>query len=137
MFSLSSRAVYGLLAMIELAQTHKTGPIQIKDIARTHEIPQHYLEQLLVVLRKAGFADSRRGVRGGYELAIHPSQIRVGEILACLDGKLEVVADRKKSGALNFFWMEIESGISELLDRSLEDLLLEKQKSEQNFSYSI
>ena len=123
--------------MVELAQTQGSGHVQIKDIAQAHGIPQHYLEQLLVALKKRGLVESRRGAQGGYTLASPPAQIRVSDILTCLDGKLQVSADPKKAGALAFFWTEIENGIAGLIDRSLEDLLLDRQRHENSFVYTI
>ena len=48
MFAISAKGIYGLSAVYELAINHNKGHIQIKDIAAAHNIPQHYLEQLLI-----------------------------------------------------------------------------------------
>ena len=136
-FTVSAKAIYGLCAMLELGQNHTNGPTQIKDIAKTHDIPQHYLEQLLVILRKAEIVKSFRGTAGGYSLARSPSRIRVSEILTCLDGKVEVVPDRKKNNAAAFFWSDLQSSIEKKIDMSLEDLLLDFQNAEGKFIYTI
>ena len=137
MFTLSARGIYGLTAMIELAQAYNKGAIQIKQIAANHSIPRHYLEQLLVTLKKAGFIASLRGSQGGYMMARHPGGVQVLDILTCLDGKLEIAAESNKEGVLGFFWDELEWKTKELLDLSLEELLMRKQKSEKQVSYNI
>jgi Rrf2 family cysteine metabolism transcriptional repressor len=136
-FTVSAKAIYGLCAMIELGENYGGDPIQIKDIAGAHDIPQHYLEQLLVILKKAGLVQSFRGTSGGYALAKPASQISVLEVLTCLDGKIEVLPERKKNNAISFFWNDLQSAIESQLDVSLEDLLLKMQDSKGKFIYTI
>lgn len=137
MLTLSSKAVYGLTAVVELARTFNKGPLQIRDIAAAHDIPQHYLEQLLVVLKKSGLVESFRGAQGGYALAKSPVHIRVVDVLSSLDGKLEIVPDQRRNGPLLFFWNALERSIHALLDKSLEELLTEKQFADEQFVYHI
>lgn len=137
MFTLSAKGIYGLLAMIELAERRHQGSVQIKDIAARHDIPQHYLEQILVILKKAGLVESYRGAQGGYSLAKQPSGIRVGDVLEQLEGRLEVVPEQRRGGALSFFWRSMEAHIGEIIQQTLEDLVLQKQAAAQQFVYSI
>jgi Rrf2 family transcriptional regulator, cysteine metabolism repressor len=136
-FTVSAKAIYGLCAMLELGQNYSNGPTQIKDIAKSHDIPQHYLEQLLVLLKKTGIVKSFRGTAGGYSLARSPSEIKVSEILTCLDGKVEVVPELKKNNAASFFWNNLQSAIEKIIDISLEDLLLDFQDTKGKFIYTI
>lgn len=137
MFTISAKGIYGLTAVVELAMSHKGGPVQIRDIATAHGIPQHYLEQILVVLKKAGFVESFRGAQGGYALARDPRSISVLDLLAVLEGRLEIVPDDKKDGALSFFWSEIETTFADAMNRTLDDLVQEKIRNEQSFVYTI
>lgn len=137
MFTLSAKAVYGLTAVVTLAKNYNKGPLQIRDIAEAHGIPQHYLEQLLVILKKANVVESFRGSQGGYALARSPVHISVNEVLAALDGKLEIVPEAKREGALLFFWNSLERNIRELLNKSLEELSAEKQIADKQFVYNI
>ena len=137
MFTISAKGVYGLTAMVELAHSYQSGPVQIRDIAATHSLPQHYLEQILVVLRKAGFVESFRGAQGGYALAREPRLIAVNGILTTLEGRLEIVSEDKRNGALDFFWDRLEASIATLIDLTLEDLLQDKLRAEQSFVYTI
>jgi Rrf2 family transcriptional regulator, cysteine metabolism repressor len=64
MFSLSAKGVYGLTALMELGIQRNRGSVQIRDISERHSIPQHYLEQILVILKKgrSGRASCRERV---------------------------------------------------------------------------
>jgi len=126
-----------MAAMIELAAHHRHGTLQIRDIADKHAIPQHYLEQILVILKKGGLVESYRGAQGGYALSRPPSAIRVVEVLTLLEGKLEIVSDLKKAGSLDFYWDRLAEAVGEQLEISLEDLLLARLKREQQFVYTI
>ena len=123
--------------MIHLGQRYENRPTQIKDIALAHDIPQHYLEQLLVLLKKTGMVASFRGAVGGYSLTRPPSQILVSEILTCLDGKVEVVPDRKKDNVAAFFWNDLQTFIERKIDITLEDLLSKLQEVQGKFTYTI
>jgi len=137
LFTISARGIYGLTAVTELAINYNGNPMQIKDISEINDIPRHYLEQLLVVLKKAGITESVRGSRGGYILAKPPSEIKVLDVFTCLEGKLEVVPEDKREGMLSFFWNTLEKKIISLLDMSLEELVLKKQAFEKQLIYHI
>ena len=137
MFTVTARGVYGLSALIELSHFYKQGARQIKEIAKTHNIPQHYLEQILLILRKAGVVKSFRGAQGGYALARSPSQIQLLEVLGLLEGDLKVLPDQRQDNSLSFFWNALEKTIHGFLDRSLEDLMLEMQSQQKQIIYSI
>src|SRR6476469_7353532 len=83
---LSSRSEYGIRALLELAQRRGQGPIQSRDIAERQEIPDAYLNQLLLTLRKAGIVQSVRGPAGGHLLAKAPEGISMAEVVGALEG---------------------------------------------------
>ena len=137
MFSLSAKGTYGLTALMELGMQRNKGSVQIRDISQKHGIPQHYLEQILVILKKAGFVESYRGAQGGYALAHDPDSIAVSDVLSRLEGRLEVVAESRREGMLSFFWDDIQRNLQETLDRSLGDLIREKGNRDQQVDYVI
>ena len=55
---ISTRGQYGVRAMVELALNYGRGPMSLKDIAERQGLSEHYLEQLLGALRKAGLVSS-------------------------------------------------------------------------------
>lgn len=137
MFTISAKGAYGLYAMIELAKRYRSGSVQIKDIADSQSIPQHYLEQLLVTLRKAGFVKSFRGTNGGYSLAKSPAEITLIEVMTSLEGPVEILREQVPRGGLEFFWNGLEAQFSKILDSTLEALILEIEKQKSSFIYTI
>ena len=87
----SSRAHYGLRAMVELARAYETGPLALAEIARAEDLSLGYLEQLMARLRRVGLVEATRGARGGYRLIAHPSSITVGQVLRVLEGPVAPV----------------------------------------------
>lgn len=86
-FELSCKCEYSLAAMIELATFYASGqPLQIRQIASRQNIPERYLEQLLLVLKHGGFVRSQRGMNGGYILAREPEQISLIDLVECIEG---------------------------------------------------
>lgn len=84
----STRAEYGIRALMDLAQHYGEGPVQSHDIARRQGLPEPYLNQLLVALRRAGLVQSKRGPSGGHLLARSPNRITVGEAFLVLEGSV-------------------------------------------------
>ena len=78
---LTPRGRHAVMALVELAQKRKDGPIPLSQIARTGNISLSYLEQLFTGLRRNGLVRSYRGPGGGYVLAREPKDIPVAEIL--------------------------------------------------------
>lgn len=88
---LSSKSEYACLAIIELAQNYNSGWITIEGISKRQNIPKKYLENILLLLNRAGYLMSRRGVHGGYKLAKAPGSITIAEIVRLMDGALAPV----------------------------------------------
>lgn len=65
---LSTRARYGLRALIDLGVYSETEAVSIQSIATRQNISVSYLEQLMALLKKAGLVKSIRGAGGGYRL---------------------------------------------------------------------
>ncbi|GET36171.1 RrF2 family transcriptional regulator [Microseira wollei] len=87
MLKLSSKVRYALLALLELASHYEQGEfLQIDQIVAAGSIPEGYLVQLLICLRRCGLVRSQRGARGGYCLTKEPQNITLLEIVACLEG---------------------------------------------------
>lgn len=62
---ISTKARYGLRAMIELALHYNEGPISVKIIAESQEISEAYLEQLMSVLTRRSLAKKPSGDHRG------------------------------------------------------------------------
>jgi Rrf2 family protein len=84
----SAKTEYGLVSLLELAGIHAQGGVlQVAEIAHRQGIPDRYLEQMLTSLRRGRILRSIRGPKGGYQLARSPAEIRVADVVACLEGE--------------------------------------------------
>lgn len=88
---ISTRGEYGIRALIELSCRHGQGYTQSSEIAAVRRIPENYLYQLLITLRKAGLVRSRRGPQGGHMLARPPETISLEDAVLALEGAIESV----------------------------------------------
>jgi len=131
---LSTKSEYACLALIELAKNHDSEWITIEEIARRHKIPKKYLEQILLSLNRSGFTVSKRGVNGGYRLAMSPDNITVAEIIRLMDGPLAPVHSAseyfyqhtpiEKNARLLALFCEIRDYIAERLENTtFKDLI--------------
>ena len=82
----STRAEYGLRALMDLASHYGEGPVQSHDIAVRQGLPEPYLNQLMTVLRRAGLVTSKRGPTGGHVLSRAPEAIMLREAFDVLEG---------------------------------------------------
>ena len=88
---LSKKGEYAVRALVEIGFESKLRPnslIQISTVAQRTNIPEKFLEQILLALRNGGVLKSKRGVEGGYSLAKGPDEITLGEVVRLLDGPL-------------------------------------------------
>ena len=88
---LSSKAKYGLRALIFLAHRKGTGPIQIREVSEDLGVSRKFLEAILLELRNDGILQSRQGKEGGYYLERDPDTVNIGHIIRMLDGPLASV----------------------------------------------
>lgn len=83
---LSSKGHYGIQALFDLAYHAEGRAAQVREIGERQGIPARFLEQVFRDLRKAGLVRSKRGPRGGYELAHAAAQVRLGDIVRAIEG---------------------------------------------------
>ena len=93
---LSTKSEYACLALIDLSENYNKGLIKIDEISKRQNIPKKYLEQILLILNRAGYLKSKRGSEGGYKLAKKPGQITIAEIIRLMDGALAPVESVSK-----------------------------------------
>jgi Rrf2 family protein len=83
---LTMKGDYGLRAMLDLAAYYGQGPIESADIANRQYIPEQYLDQILMALRKEGLIKSVRGPKGGHMLARSPAHITMAQVMQAIEG---------------------------------------------------
>ncbi len=91
---LSNKGRYGVRAVFDIAFHSRGAATQIKDISERQGIPPRFLEQIFQDLKRAGLVSSKRGPKGGYQLAKHPDEIRVGDIVRALEGPIALSTPR-------------------------------------------
>jgi len=136
---LSTKARYGTRAMLDLAPHYGQGLILVKDIARRQQISELYSEHLLMLLKAAGMVRSIRGARGGYTLAVPPSQISVSDIVQALEGSVapvDCVDDPEVCPQADMcvprdFWTEMKKAVNGVLESTtLQDLVQRQVEKE-------
>lgn len=138
----SDYAVRAMLALAELtsddvaARSNDSGeaaePLAtVEQLAERQGLPRKFLEAILRDLRRAGLVRTRRGARGGYSLALSPSEITVGMVLRAVDGPLAEVRGLRPHetsyvGAaehLPTLWVAVRAALRDVLDTTtLEQL---------------
>ena len=88
---ISTKGRYGLRLMLDLAVHCNGGLVPLRDISARQEISEKYLEQIMMLLNRAGLVRSVRGSQGGYTLARPAEQITVGDVLRTMEGSLAPV----------------------------------------------
>lgn len=134
---ISTRGDYGVRALIELSHHFGEGPIQSGEIAARQGIPESYLEQLLIVLRKAGMIRSVRGPQGGHALVREPNEIKLSEAILALEGDLspidclEETSSCTKSGgcAQRPIWEAVKKAVTDVLNGVTIGELAERERS--------
>jgi len=118
---LSKRTEYGLRAVVHLAHLWPHNYIQSKDLAREQNLPAKFLEAILLALRRGEFLESKVGSGGGYRLSRSPREIRVGEVVRRLEGRLTIKdATRYAEASEGEIAVHI---INQLLTQATDDVL--------------
>lgn len=142
---LSTRARYGTRAILELAENHGQGPLQIKIIAQNQDISVKYLEQLMAILKSAGLVRSIRGPKGGYLLAKAPNQIKLSDVFNALEGPLittecledESYCARVADCLARQLWAQVQKAIETVLQSMTLQDLVNKAKESKALDYQI
>ncbi len=145
LMKLSTRTRYGVRALLELAMSGNKSPLQLKIIAQRQDISVKYLEQLMVVLKAAGFVRSIRGSKGGYMLAKAPDQIELIDVFHCLEGTVTTVecvdnkdyCARAEDCAARDLWGKVQKAIEDVLKSMTLQDLVDGTKRNRTLNYQI
>jgi Rrf2 family protein len=130
----SSRGLYALKALTHLAEAYERGLVKIHEIAEEEQIPEKFLEGILVTLKNARIVASQRGREGGYRLRRPPSEVLLGEVVRIVDGPLapfgdavelayRVKTEPRHAGLFDLF-LDVRNAAARILDHtSLADLV--------------
>ena len=90
-YMLSKKTKYGLKALTYIAKGKNAETVSIGEIAKSENIPQKFLEGILLTLRKSGFLGSKKGKHGGYYLIKTPDEIMMADVMRILEGPIAMV----------------------------------------------
>ena len=130
----STRAQYGMRALVEIALSSE--PTSLKVVSDRQNISQHYLEQIIAVLRRAGIVESTSGAYGGYRIARPLEQITALEVVELMEGSLAQVACIEDTEACELtghcatetLWNRVDTAVRDVLGRTtLAQLVGERQ----------
>jgi Rrf2 family transcriptional regulator, cysteine metabolism repressor len=139
----STKTLYGLKAILVLAQRYGEGSMSVSQIAKKEGISIPYLEQILNSLKKRGLVKSVRGPQGGYVLAQKPGDLTLEELFYSLEPKKAIDGNGASPAAemdesaigSRLFWQKlgtsIESGLSKTTLRDLVDEARRVKKTRQ------
>jgi Rrf2 family protein len=85
---ISAKVDYAMRALVELAAAGNGRPVTAERLADAQGIPQKFLQNILLELRRAGIVASHRGPEGGHALARAADKITVADVIRAVDGPL-------------------------------------------------
>jgi len=80
-----------MIALVYLAKEGKQKAILSTEIAQKEKIPQRYLENILIELKRLGILGSKLGKSGGYQLKKKPEEIQLSEIIRHFEGAIALL----------------------------------------------
>ncbi|MCF6248572.1 MAG: Rrf2 family transcriptional regulator [Desulfobacula sp.] len=136
---ISYKTDYALKVILHLSDIYPDKKNHIKDISKVQDIPQKFLEQVLLLLKKGGFVMSKKGPGGGYYLKKAPDQISMGDIIKYIDGSVSPIScidqGNEKSCDFSSFCVfkpvfhDVEKAILNIIGNKNFKELLQEQKS--------
>jgi Rrf2 family protein len=90
---ISQKGLYALQAIMTLGRRYGAETVKIRDIALDSDLPEKFLELILLELKNARIVESVRGAKGGYRLRRAPAEIKLSEIIRLVDGPLAPFGD--------------------------------------------
>lgn len=128
---LSKRTEYGLRAVVQLARLWPRQFVQARELSQQEGISNKFLEAILLALRRGDFLESKVGSGGGYRLSRAPREIRVGDLIRRLEGRLTLKEPKPTSElspgevAVRLINEQLTEATDEVLDNMTLEQLLE------------
>jgi Rrf2 family protein len=132
----SAQEEYGLRCLLQIARTHPGGSLTIPEISRLEGLSATHVAKLLMILRKGGFIASTRGHAGGYTLARPADEIKVGEVLEELGGRLydeefcgrhagqNAICTHAVDCSVRSLWQVVQTAVDDVMGRyTITDML--------------
>lgn len=137
MIGISNKTIYAIAALQELSSIPDKEVLKIKEIAANASIPQNFLEQILLELKKQGILTSIKGAHGGYKLAKDLKDITLKDVVLILESDIFSDSCKTDNAALKLFWEDLKQNVSSLFEIPLSELKNYQLKADQTLNYSI
>lgn len=137
MIGISSKTIYAVAALNELGAISENEVLKIKDIAASANIPQNFLEQILLELKKQGLLTSIKGAYGGYKLARSLKDITLKDVVLILESDIFSDVNHTDNPALKLFWEDLKENATKIFEIPLSELKNYELKANQTLNYSI
>ena len=137
MIGISSKTIYAVAALQDLGSIPEKEVRKIKEIAANASIPQNFLEQILLELKKQGLLTSIKGAHGGYRLAKDLQDITLKDVVIILESDIFSDIEQTNNPALTLFWKELKQNVSAVFEIPLSELKNYELKATQTLNYSI
>ena len=134
---LTSQEEYGLRCLLRVGRVGAEGSITISELSRSEGITEPNVAKMMRVLRQAGLVQSTRGQSGGYSLARPAVEIKLGEVLDALGGRLydpsfcddhtgvERLCTHMTDCSIRSVWRLVQRAVDDVLGKiTLKDLLV-------------
>lgn len=137
MLGLSTKTFYAVAALYALDLKRHDKATKIKEIASSANIPQNFLEQILLSLKKSGILVSIKGAHGGYKLNRSLSEITLADIIKILEDSYFQSTCKTDNSVLKLFWDDIQEKTQTNFDIPLSEFKTYRNKINQTLDFSI
>ncbi len=137
MVGVTSKTIYGVAALYQLSLCEQGKTLKIKDIAYRANVPQKFLEQILLELKKKGFLTSIKGACGGYKLVKILQDITLKDIILTLENDTFFDICKTDNSVLKLFWADVQSNLNNAFDIPLSELKKYEERTNQIVNFSI
>ncbi len=137
MINITTKSIYALSAIRELAKIKDNKLLKIKEIADRSGAPHGFLEQILLELKKNGILESIKGAKGGYRLAKPIREIRLIDVVDSLETKNQLSKRKENHEVLCCFWDEVEKRLEYVLHTDLSLLKECEEKTTNVLNFCI
>lgn len=136
---ISTKGRYAVRMICYIAEHGSERAVPIKEISEHQGISLKYLEQIAILLVKAGYIKSIRGAQGGYKLTKSPDDYTVGMILRLTEGNIAPVScladdnnqcERSCQCQTLFIWQRVYDAVCSVVDNITITDIIEHGKKE-------
>ncbi len=135
---LTAQIEYAYWALLDIAERYNPeATVNLNEISQRNGIPEKYLLQVMLKLKKKGLVRSRRGSGGGFQLTREPKDINLSEVVGILGGPQQEInsafkpGNKKRPNPKNAFftiWRTGQEAFFEELNKYTLETLIQKEK---------